>query len=652
MQAPAAAGIDITLGASSSAEVADRLGTQQKSPRGKVVRPRTSVMRMSLFNKGGQQAHTEHTAAAVPSVPGVTDAGRNRLRKSRSNSDFNGVPSIASGSSGYSRSPPPNCSAETLARRQHSHTVSGSSHGLPSPRLDGSMVVAANMTLAQIAAALPPPPSLDPLEEVLQPGKGSLSPPLTSPNGSLAPSLAASSTSFLAFGEDSSVSSGDASAKTNQNPFGPGISFNSPMTSSGEGSVPPPLESEDGENTPGGLLPLRGPLPSLRVMQSFESGMTARAGDHMRNGRSYGLGLIMRAESDIQPDILEDTEASSSVSKMADVVTEGALSPMDSAASSSDLVMSPSIQQLAAPGAAFLAFGDYDSLPPPPPARDDVPFPAETPVMSPEQAEETPRTHPKLQPAVLACLSEPANEPMLDTYDFIQRSRGLPRLDNILHSRDRALSISLESQITAQPKNDPRFIIWGDLSGPSKDIPSSLASSMSGAGPSAPTLAQSDSAQRLRSDSSATAVSQQTSISHVSHVSDGEHNKVMVAATIERWVAQLTSTMYYDELLVFFLTYRIYMTAREVAEVLICRFHWALGQGNVEQDEAVRKIVRVRTFVAFKYWITKFFTVDFVPHADVRQLMSRWLNALRRDPLLEVYTDAGVSTSLDLCDLS
>jgi hypothetical protein len=160
---------------------------------------------------------------------------------------------------------------------------------------------------------------------------------------------------------------------------------------------------------------------------------------------------------------------------------------------------------------------------------------------------------------------------------------------------------------------------------------------------SAATLALSDGAPRIRSDSSVTAASQRTVESTPG--SEGEQDKVMVAATIERWMAQLTSTMNYDELLVFFLTYRVYITAYDVAELLICRFHWSLGQGRVEQDESVRKIVRVRTFVAFKYWITKFFVVDFVPNAMVRQLLSRWLNALRRDPVLEMYKDAAVRLS-------
>jgi hypothetical protein len=631
--------------------MAEYLSSQQKSPKSKSIKPRSSMMRISIFNKGNQQTASPGTSTLA--MPTVVDSSRNRLRKSRSNSDFNGVPSIASGSTSSTRSPNPGGSAEALTKRQHSHTVSGGDmHGAPSPRLDGS---AAPMSLAQMAAVLPSPPLvLDPLGEVMRSGRGSVSPSLLSPNGSLAPSISASSASFSAFGEEASTSSTEASTQASQNPFGPGITFDSPTVSS-ENEGPLVADHGNGENTPDGLLLLRGPLPSLRVMQSFESGMTARAGDHMRPTRNYGLGLVTRAEPDIQPDILEDTETpigsritNGSQLKTHVIGIDGAPALGDLAPSDSGVDFSPSIQQLAAPGAAFLAFGDIDSTPRLPPTNDEFRALLTAASSTPEQIQDTPKAHMRLHDDVQACLSEYTATTSMDCFDFVQSSRGLPHLDEVLHSRDKVLSISLESEITAQPKNDPRFVIWGDTN-PARVVPSSHASVVSGTGMSAATLALSDGAPRIRSDSSVTAASQRTVESTPG--SEGEQDKVMVAATIERWMAQLTSTMNYDELLVFFLTYRVYITAYDVAELLICRFHWSLGQGRVEQDESVRKIVRVRTFVAFKYWITKFFVVDFVPNAMVRQLLSRWLNALRRDPVLEMYKDAAVCLSCLVVEL-
>jgi hypothetical protein len=46
--------------------------------------------------------------------------------------------------------------------------------------------------------------------------------------------------------------------------------------------------------------------------------------------------------------------------------------------------------------------------------------------------------------------------------------------------------------------------------------------------------------------------------------------KVLIAATIERWIAQLTSELNYDELLIFFLTYRTYVSAVDLCHLLIC----------------------------------------------------------------------------------
>lgn len=46
----------------------------------------------------------------------------------------------------------------------------------------------------------------------------------------------------------------------------------------------------------------------------------------------------------------------------------------------------------------------------------------------------------------------------------------------------------------------------------------------------------------------------------------------MLAATIERWVASLTSTPDYDALLDFFLTYRSYVTASSLLSILKERY--------------------------------------------------------------------------------
>ncbi|KAG9088879.1 hypothetical protein FRC06_001804, partial [Ceratobasidium sp. 370] len=114
----------------------------------------------------------------------------------------------------------------------------------------------------------------------------------------------------------------------------------------------------------------------------------------------------------------------------------------------------------------------------------------------------------------------------------------------------------------------------------------------------------------------------------------------MMAATIERWVAQLTSEMNYDALLDFFLTYRAYISANDLCHLLICRFHWALELTSSAQDETARRIVRVQTFNAFRYWLSTFFQVDLLPNRVLRNEFTGWLNALRKSPLLTAKPDA------------
>ncbi|TFY64045.1 hypothetical protein EVJ58_g2889, partial [Rhodofomes roseus] len=116
--------------------------------------------------------------------------------------------------------------------------------------------------------------------------------------------------------------------------------------------------------------------------------------------------------------------------------------------------------------------------------------------------------------------------------------------------------------------------------------------------------------------------------------------RMILAATIERWIAQVTSELNYDELIVFLLTYRSYVSALDLGHLLICRFHWALGEPTSQRDEIARRVVRVRTFIAIRQWVVAFFDADFLPNRELRLLYANWLNTLRRDPILDRYKDA------------
>ncbi|KAH7317517.1 hypothetical protein B0J17DRAFT_686723 [Rhizoctonia solani] len=196
-------------------------------------------------------------------------------------------------------------------------------------------------------------------------------------------------------------------------------------------------------------------------------------------------------------------------------------------------------------------------------------------------------------------------------FQVLQTYRGLPTLDALLESHDTPTA-RLSTTTSAVPENDPRFVIVGDLKPSSDTIIASNRRKITKPKPSAPT----------------------------SVCSDGAEERTIMAASIERWVAQLTSELNYDALLIFFLTYRTYVTANDLCHLLICRFHWALEPTTSAQEETVRRIVRVRTFIAFRYWLTTFFQIDFMPNRVLRSEFTSWLNALRKSPMLTAKPDA------------
>jgi len=199
--------------------------------------------------------------------------------------------------------------------------------------------------------------------------------------------------------------------------------------------------------------------------------------------------------------------------------------------------------------------------------------------------------------------------------------------------------MSLTSDETAAPKDDPRFVIWGEIQlEPENDSISVSQDSHADLS----TSSRSSKAYRRKSHKGKSTAADVPEV-HVS--SEYKSQKLLVAASIERWIAQLTSELNYDELLNFFLTYRTYISAVDLLHLLICRFHWALCEHTSDHDQKVRRIVRVRTFVAIRYWMLTFFTVDFLPNRELRLLLASWLNALSRDPVLKKHSDGVVMHS-------
>jgi hypothetical protein len=217
-----------------------------------------------------------------------------------------------------------------------------------------------------------------------------------------------------------------------------------------------------------------------------------------------------------------------------------------------------------------------------------------------------------------------------DVFSVLQTYRGLPLLEKLSMESEETtvIKMSLSADESAAPRNDPRFVIWGEFQ-IEREYDDKSVSHDSLADSSVHSSSRRRSTKGKALDLATTR---------------GGEQKIIIAATIERWIAQLTSDLNYEELLDFFLTYRSYVDSVDLCHLFICRFHWALQQHTSPEDERVRRIVRVRTFVAIRYWLMTFFTVDFLPNRELRLLLANWLNALIRDPVLKKLNDGLVST--------
>lgn len=99
----------------------------------------------------------------------------------------------------------------------------------------------------------------------------------------------------------------------------------------------------------------------------------------------------------------------------------------------------------------------------------------------------------------------------------------------------------------------------------------------------------------------------------------------ILAATPSRLVAHITSPSFLDyELLSdFFLTFRAFLSTKDLVAYLISRLRWA-----VDRQDDFGRIVRVRTFVALRHWILNYFSDDFVPFYALRTYFCDLVNSL------------------------
>ena len=103
-----------------------------------------------------------------------------------------------------------------------------------------------------------------------------------------------------------------------------------------------------------------------------------------------------------------------------------------------------------------------------------------------------------------------------------------------------------------------------------------------------------------------------------------------MAATPERWIAELTSSISSALLSTFFLSYRTFITPLSLLSLLTTRFNWSLHAPSSPADEVSRRIVRVRSFLVLRYWLISHFCDDFVPDRELRAGLTGWLNETGR----------------------
>ncbi|PVG00084.1 ras GEF [Serendipita vermifera] len=213
-------------------------------------------------------------------------------------------------------------------------------------------------------------------------------------------------------------------------------------------------------------------------------------------------------------------------------------------------------------------------------------------------------------------------------FDVLQTYRGAPLPDRLSEASSEP-TVKLSSTTSALPKDDPRFVIWGEFYSDHHDEYGNPQGSYSDLSINRNTGIPSYGrrSQALTGD-----------ISSVYYPTQKE--KAIVAATIERWIAQLTSENESFELLCFFLTYRTYISGVDLCHLLICRFHWALEKTASSQDRAARALVRVRTYKMIQYWLMMWFKVDFATNPALCQVLTHWVNTLRKDPALSKLHDA------------
>lgn len=107
-------------------------------------------------------------------------------------------------------------------------------------------------------------------------------------------------------------------------------------------------------------------------------------------------------------------------------------------------------------------------------------------------------------------------------------------------------------------------------------------------------------------------------------------DSVLVHGTIEAIITYITSPeiLDYQFLVNFFLTFRNYIPALPVLELLLCRLSWCLKKSlsNNIEDSNVGRLSLIRTFVTIRHWLLNHFQDDFLNNLMLRKLFTSTIN--------------------------
>ena len=128
----------------------------------------------------------------------------------------------------------------------------------------------------------------------------------------------------------------------------------------------------------------------------------------------------------------------------------------------------------------------------------------------------------------------------IEVFNVLQTYRGLPPFEKLVPDSEGVIKLSLAADQSGAPRDDPRFVIWGKVQ-PEHDTDDYHSTSR-------------DSLTEFSASNPSSSVSRRKSIKASKMktpeapsvrlpLAEFEGQRVLLAATIERWIAQLTSTL-------------------------------------------------------------------------------------------------------------